>query len=189
MKRTLVIANLFLITSFITGCSSSQKPVPATISDIVVSTTYDPEAKFPRMAYYAFLRKRPEREGLPPEATLIVRRIRDSIKHELKSKGYQTYKDHEIDYLVDYQIAMQHNISVLAERSEIAGQEWISIVGIPDDFVQGALVLDVIDVNTLKPVWRGVCNADIVLAPVSEEEKELRVRYVIQQLLKTFPPK
>ena len=43
-----------------------------------------------------------------------------------------------------------------------------------DNFIKGSLVVDVIDVKSLKPVWRGICNANIALAPVSEQEKGTR---------------
>lgn len=187
MKRIFVL--FIMVTNIVfNGCSSHKQTPPSTISDIVISTTYDPKAKFPDTATYAFLRMDPEKEGLPPEAESIVKRLREALQSGLKSKKYKISKGGEIDYLIDYHIVVQRNVEILAERIQISGQEWLSVVGIPDDFIKGSLVVDVIDVKSLKPVWRGVCNANIALAPVSKQEKETRARYAVRQLLKTFPP-
>ena len=187
MKRIYVL--FIMVTNIVfSGCSSHQQVLPSTISDIVISTTYDPKAKFPNSATYAFLRKDPEQEGLPPEAESIVKRLREAIQDGLKSKKYKISKDGEIDYLIDYHIVATRNVEILAKRTQLSGQEWLSIVGIPDNFIKGSLVIDAIDVKSLKPVWRGVCNANIALASVSEQDKQTRARYAVRQLLKTFPP-
>ncbi|MHC4553071.1 MAG: DUF4136 domain-containing protein, partial [Planctomycetota bacterium] len=70
-----------------------------------------------------------------------------------------------------------------------AGEEWITVVGMPDDFIEGALVVDVIDYTNLRTVWRGVCHVNIALLEVSETEKQQRVQYAVKKLLETFPPK
>ena len=178
-----VIANIIF-----SGCSGRQQEAPGTISDIVISTTYDPQAKFPRTATYAFLRLKPEQIGLPPEALYIVKRLRNAIQDELKNKKYKLSESGEIDYIIDYRIVAEHNIEILDERSRFSGLEWLSVVGSPNNFIKGALVIDAIEVKSLKPVWRGVCNANIASAPVSEEEKQARSRYAVKELLKTFPP-
>jgi hypothetical protein len=55
MKRIIVL--FIMVTNMVfNGCSSYQHTPPSTISDIVISTTYDPKAKFPDTATYAFLR-------------------------------------------------------------------------------------------------------------------------------------
>lgn len=183
--------NMFIccvfVVAVISGCSKPLEQ-PETMSDMQVVTTYNPQAAFPKSAAYTFLRERPEQEDLPEDAQVIVRRLRDAIKDQLKDKKYKSAKD-QIDYIVDYEIVAEYSIGVLAERSEIQGEEWITVIGVPSDFIKGALVIDVIDAVKLKPVWRGVCNANIALAEVSEDEKDRRAQYAVQELLKTFPPK
>ena len=158
------------------------------MKDMQIVTAYDPQATFPASAKFAFLRQRPEEIPMDEESQGIIRRVRDAVKDELKSKKYKPGK-YEIDYIVDYQIVAQQNMSILAERAEIEGEKWIAVVGVPDDFVQGALVIDVIDAKDLSPVWRGLCNVNIALDEVSDEEKNLRAQFAVQELLKTFPPK
>ena len=181
---------LFMVMSIVfSGCSNNQKTPPSTMSDIIINTTYDPKARFPSTATCAFLRKSPEQEGLIPEAESIVKRIRKALQDGLKNKKYKISKGEEIDYLIDYRVVAQQNVKILAERTKVSGLEWLNVVGIPDNFIKGSIVVDVIDVKTLKPVWRGICNANIALAPVSEKEKQARAKYAVRQLLKTFPPK
>ena len=185
-KSVMLICGLLAIVT-IGGCTKALEQ-PASMLDIKIVTTYAPQAAFPASASYAFLRQRPEQEAGSDEAKVIIRRLRDAIKDELASKRYKQAKG-EIDYIVDYQLVAQYSMSILAERTEIEGEDWISVIGVPDDFVQGALVIDIIDTATLKPVWRGLCNANIALAEVSDEERNHRARYAVQQLLKTFPLK
>ena len=189
MKTRMMIVLWVIAAMFIAGCSTPTIEQPATMTDLKVSTSYDPAAKLPRSATYAFIRQRPENETLSAQEQVIVRRVRDALQEGLASKGYKTGNITEVYYLVDYQIVAEQNISIIAERSRSGGQEWMTIVGVPDSFVTGALVVDVFDVNSLRPVWRGVCNANIATAPVSEEEKINRAKYAVQELLKTFPPK
>ena len=171
----------------LSGCNSNQAVKPATISDISVVTTYDPQVKIPRSGVYVFVRMEPE--NLTPEATLISKRIRAALKDEFKAKGYKPYKDSKVDLLVDYTIVAQQSVNIIAQRSQVAGREWMTVVGVPDNFITGSVVVDIMDAKALEPVWRGVVNANIATAPVSEEEKQKRVKYAIQQLLRTFPPK
>jgi len=172
---------------FIGGCTKTLEQ-PVTMSDVQIVTAYEPQANFPKSASYAFLRRGPEQEDMSDEQKVIVRRVRDAIKDELASKKYKAAAEDQIDYIVDYQLVAQHSVSILAERTQEDGQDWMTIMGVPDDFIEGALVIDVIDVAHLKLVWRGLCNVNVALADVSDEERNQRVRYAVQELLKTFPP-
>ena len=187
MKEILALA-IIVSTICFTGCKRSDK-APDTISDMVIGTTYNPQAKFKDSATYVFSREEPEEEGLQPEVIPIVKRVRQLLQDELRTKKYNISKDKEPDYLVDYYIMAEQGLQVLAVRAETSDQEWLSIVGIPDEFIKGSLVIDVIEAKTLKPVWRGICNANVASVGVSEKEKDKRVKYAVQQMLKTFPPK
>ena len=187
MKKCIMLISVLVAMVSIGGCTKTLEQ-PVTMSDVQIVTAYEPQAAFPKSASYAFLRKRPEQEEMSAEAKVIIRRLRDAIKDELASKKYKAAKEDQIDYIVDYQLVAQYSISILAERTQVEGQDWMTIVGVPDDFIQGALVIDIFDAAQLKPVWRGLCNVNIALADVSDDEKNKRARYAVQELLKTFPP-
>ena len=59
----------------------------------------------------------------------------------------------------------------------------------PNDYVTGALLVQIIDAKSMEPVWLGAFNADMTLTSVSEQEKQERVGYAVHELLKNFPPK
>jgi len=187
MKSFITLAIIISAIVF-TGCNQTEK-VPETISDMVIGTTYDPKASFQGSATYAFLRDEPEKESLQPEVISIVRRVRQALEDELKTKRYSISKGEKPAYLVDYHIVAEQSIQVLAARIETADKEWLSIIGIPDNFIKGSIVVDVIEAKTLKPIWRGLCNANVASFEVSEKEKDERVKYAVRQMLKTFPPK
>ena len=63
------------------------------------------------------------------------------------------------------------------------------MVGFADDYVKGALLVEVIDARKFKPIWRGLCNANVTLNDVAEKEKDERVNYAVKELLRTFPRK
>ena len=187
MKMHYMLISGLAAMVLIGGCSKTVEQ-PVSLSDVQVAAAYAPQAAFPKSASYAFLRKRPEQEEMSDDTKVIVRRLRDAIKAELAAKRYKAAAEDQIDYIIDYHVVAEYSISILAERTQEDGQEWLTVIGMPDDFIEGALVIDVIDVAQLKLVWRGLCNANIALADVSVEEKNQRVRYAVQELLKTFPP-
>ena len=81
------------------------------------------------------------------------------------------------------------DINILVGKSKIEGNEWISALVVPNDYVSGALLVQIIDAKSMEPAGLGVFNAYITLAFVSEQEKQERVGYAVRELLKTFPPK
>jgi hypothetical protein len=186
IKKILALA-IIIPTICITGCKRSEK-APETISDMMIGTTFNPQAKFQDSATYVFSRKEPENEGLPSEVLPIVKRVRLLLQEELRTKKYNISKDKEPDYLVDYHITAEQGLKIIAARAETSDQVWLSVLGIPDEFVKGSLVVDVIDAKTLKLSWRGICNANFASVGVNEKEKDKRAKYAVQQMLKTFPP-
>lgn len=47
--------------------------------------------------------------------------------------------------------------------------------------------MNIVDPKTGKVIWRGVCEARIIVN-ISEEEKVKRIDYAIRRLLEQFPP-
>jgi len=185
-KLNSVVLLFVIFISF--GCHSDQLANPASMSDITVATTYDPQINIPQKGFYAFIGMALEQENLNSESAQIQKRITTALGGELKAKGYKPYKNGKMDLLIDYTVVAQHSINIFAERTEADGSEWLSVVGVPDKFIEGAVVVDIINPKTLKPIWRGVVNANVATTPASEAEKEARAKYAMQQLMKTFPP-
>ena len=96
MKKIFILS--IVVTNIVfNGCTNNQQTLPSTMSDIVISTTYNPKARFPDTATCAFLRLDPEKEGLPPEAESIAERIREALQDGLENKKYKISKSGTID--------------------------------------------------------------------------------------------
>jgi hypothetical protein len=170
------------------GCHSDNKPVPQTLSNVNVTTSYSSAAKFPAGSNYAFVTFASD-EGRSDEADQIDRRIQKALSDELKKKGYKPGEYANINFFVAYTFGLQQQIDVLIGKSKVQGNEWISVVTTAKDYVNGALLVQIIDAKSMEPVWLGVFNADIRLVSVSEQAKRERVGYAVRELLKAFPPK
>jgi hypothetical protein len=180
---------LCLTVLAVSGCAASKKAeMPQTLSNVSVRTSYSPTVKFSAGSKYAFVNFASDSD-LGTEAALIGQRVQTALTNELKKKGYKPSEYTDISFFVAYTGRIQQQINILAAKSKIQGNDWISAVVVPNDYVSGALLVQIIDAKSMEPVWLGVFNADIMLSFVSEQEKKERVGYAVHELLKTFPPK
>jgi hypothetical protein len=184
-----IVSIMLAAVIFIGGCNSEKKAaVPQTFSNVSVRTASSPDAKFPAGSKYAFVKFVSASEQ-DDEAGMIYQRIQKSLSSELKKKGYKPGGYSDVSFFVSYALGLQQEINVLVGESKTQGKEWIAAIVVPNDYVTGALLVQVIDAKTMEPVWLGVFNADVALASVSEKEKQERVGYAVQKLLTAFPPK
>ena len=181
---------LVLITMMIIcGCAANrQTTAPSTLSNVGVRTSFSPAAQFPRGSHYAFVQFASASDRSEEEAR-IEQRLRTSLSNELKSKGYKPGEYSDIDFFVVYTLGLQHEIEVLIGKSKVQGNEWITALVAPNDYVSGALLVQMIDAKKMEPVWLGVFNADVALVSISERDKQERADFAVRELLKQFPPK
>ena len=183
-----IVSIMLVAVLFIGGCNLEKKAaMPPTLSNVSVRTSYSPAEKFSTSGKYAFVMFASDDQDT--EVGKIGQRIQTAISKELKKKGYKAGEYSDIRYFVAYNLLVQHEIDVLISKSKTEGEEWISAVVVPNDYVTGALLVQIIDAKSMEPVWLGAFNADMALTSVSEQEKQERVGYAIHELLKNFPPK
>jgi hypothetical protein len=183
VKLSVVVA----VIVFVGGCNEENKTVvPQTLSNVGVRTSFSTTAKFPAGSKYAFTNIISDSES-NSEAGMIYQRIQKSLSSELKKKGYKPGEHSDVSFFVDCTLGFQREI--LVSKSKIHGNEWMTAIVVPNDYVTGALLVQIIDAKSMEPVWIGVFNADIAFASVSEKEKQERVGYAVHELLKAFPPK
>jgi hypothetical protein len=188
MKSAIFSFGIAMIIA-VSGCSMFKKATtPATFENAGVRTSYSPSAKFPSGAKYAFVQFASD-DAQDSEIAMISQRIKNALAGELKQKGYKPGEYEGVDFFVVYDLGLQREIDVLVAKSKVQGNEWITAVVAPSDYVYGALVVQMINAKTMEPVWLGVFNADVALKSVSEQEKQERVKYAVRELLKSFPPK
>jgi hypothetical protein len=188
MKAQVLLIVLTAIPLFC-GCQSDKKATePQTLSNVSVRTSYSPAATFPEGSKYAFVTMASDSDQ-NPEVAKVYRRIQTSLSKELKTKGYQAGEYADIRFFVVYTLGLQQQMDILIGKSKIQGNEWISALVVPNDYVSGALLVQIIDAKSMGPVWLGVFNADVALVSVGEPQKQERVEYAVHELLKQFPPK
>ena len=180
---------LLVLPLMICGCHRGEKTaVPLTMSNLSIRTSYNPSTLFPPGRKYAFVKPSSDiEEG--SEAALIYQRIQKALTNELKHKRYKLSESADVSLLVVYTAQVEQQINVLMSKSKSQGNEWITAFVVPNDYVTGALLVQIVDAKSLEPVWLGVVNADITLAAATEKEKQERINYAVNELLKTFPPK
>jgi hypothetical protein len=184
-----IISCILTTVVIVSGCNSGkQAAMPDTLSNVSVVTSHSPTAQFPAGSKYAFVKYASESDQ-DTEAGLIIQRIQTELNNELKKKGYKPGEYSDVRFFVSYTLGVKQEIVILAGKSKSQGNEWISAVLVPNDYVSGALLVQIIDAKTMEPVWVGVFNADVQLASVDEGAKRERVRYAVRELLKTFPAK
>jgi hypothetical protein len=181
----------FILTTVIivSGCNSGKKAAtPDTFSNVNIVTAHSPAAQFPAGSKYAFVKFASDIDK-DSEAGLIVQRVETALTNEMKKKGYKPGEYADVKFFVSYALGIEQEIVILASKSKSQGNEWISAMVVPNDYVSGALLVQIIDAKTMEPVWLGVFNADVTLASVDEKTKRQRVGYAVGELLKTFPVK
>lgn len=189
-QMVMTVSVCFCLLAFV-GCGTTAPEADplANISDLQVKTAFDSTTSFPKQAAYKFVRLEPEREGYNPEATKMYRRIRQSLQQQLLSKGYRhSDGSGSAQYVVDYRVVGRQSRDLVTQRVEDDGRQWLEVAGVGAEFAEGSLIIDVIDVNTLKPVWRGVSNLKIQMQAVSDSVKDRRVEYIVSKILEDFPP-
>jgi len=173
------------------GCQlwqGKEAAVPSTLSNVSVVTAYQPSAQFPRGSTYAFVKLASD-EDMSDAAAAIDQRLQKAFAAELKSKGYKPSKGADTDLFVVYTLGIRQQVDVLLAKSKEPGREWIAAVVAPQNYVNGALLVEVIDGKKMEPAWLGVFNADVGLVTVDDKAKDERVAYAVKNVLKTFPPK
>ena len=169
------------------GESESTSTMPATFSDVIVTTSYDPEASFSKEGSFAFLVYQAELDpALGIDYAAVDNRIREAIQKELTRKGFKYGITENLRYHVTYEVVVepQYEQKIINPFDE----DWMTVLELKD-YAKGALVVKFRNADSPKPIWAGIFNGSTLLGKVSEQEKEERVAFAIGELLKSFPPK
>jgi len=75
----------------------------------------------------------------------VNQRIQTALSKELKKKGFKPGQYSGVGFYVVYNLGLQHQVDILIGKSKSQGNEWISAVVVPNDYVSGALLVQMID--------------------------------------------
>jgi hypothetical protein len=123
---------------------------------------------------------------------LVVARIRRAIETELRMLGFKKVPASP-DFIVTYHAALEDHLSESAVDNaydtamyQRYDQNWT--YQYTSAWVQGTLLIDILDAQAGELVWRGSAQAEITMN-ASDDEKDKRVDEAVHKILKAFPPK
>ena len=162
-----------------------------------VTQDYDPGTDFSGYRTYAWQPQPEEKTGDPRlDAPLLHKRIRAAIDTVLPQQGYQKV-DTAPDFYVQYYVAIKERMdstrsSVYVGGGTGGGGSGVGVsVGIPlgaATYEEGTLVIDILEPEERKLVWRGASTRKLKYAD-SPEESERLVKEVVAKILSQFPPR
>jgi hypothetical protein len=186
MRRALIACSI-LSNLYLAGCGTAPVTAPGSLTDVRVSTTFDPEVAFTTGAY-GFLHMQPEPEGdLQIDFAEVDNRVREALYHSLKRKGFRYSDTEDLKYLVSYRVLIEpeYEMEILNPFDE----DWKAVARMKEH-AKGALVVKIRQLPSAKPVWIGIFDATILMGQeLTAEEKDANMAYVVGKLMSTFPPK
>ncbi|MGZ5181574.1 MAG: DUF4136 domain-containing protein [Ramlibacter sp.] len=186
MKNKLrVAAASVLATLVFTGCGSTPQ----------VGSDADHGANF--SGYHSFALVRRDRlavlrPGDPMQNPLVVSRIEEEIKQDLLHKGYTLETDPaHADLVVDFTIGTHERLDIQSFPGgwgggpPLAGPRWGNDLDVHQAH-EGALAIDIYDVQARRPVWHGWAQKDLTRKDI--EQSSAPIHEAVASVLAKFPP-
>jgi hypothetical protein len=164
---------------------------------------YDPKVDFSAPKTFAWM-PGPRLSVDDPriDAPLLEKRIREAVASQLETRGYTRKLAGTPDFYVAYQVALKGKLSVKPVPSVYGfdpgwgwhhrGQFGSGPTGTGPyvkDAEAGSLILDIIEPEGSKLVWRGYIEAHIDPDRDSERKKIERINEAFRLLFEPFPPR
>ena len=123
---------------------------------------------------------------------MVQRRIRTAIENQFKAQGFEKTTSSP-DFYVSYHAALQDHMSqtMVDDRYDNASYAGYSTNWEHDythAWLEGTLLIDVLDVETVELVWRGSAQAELT-ENATDDERDKRVKEAVRKMLENFPPK
>lgn len=186
MLRVLLVGGILSVV-VLAGCETTPATLPSSLTNVRVSTTFDPEATFPTGAY-GFLHMQPEPQGaLQIDFAEVDNRVRNALYKSLKQKGFKYSDKKDLNYLVSYRVLIEpeYEMEILNPFDE----DWKAVAKMKEH-AKGALVVKIRKLPSADAVWIGIFDATVLMGQEStKEEKDAGMAYIVGSLMKTFPPK
>ena len=160
MKTLKLLAIGFLLTAFITSCSTTK-------------ITYDKNVDFSQYKTYAFYKKGLKALRIPPKKKKMVLR---AVSEVLLEKGFT--KSSKPDFIVNIFTDIHDRIDVYpGYYSPFYRRNYI------EKSKEGTVFIDIVDLKTKKVVWSGSQY-------INYKHNDLKaIKKAVYKLLENFPPK
>ncbi|UTA48188.1 DUF4136 domain-containing protein [Simiduia sp. 21SJ11W-1] len=180
---------LVAVFTLLVGCSS----LPQADSD------WDENFDFSKVKTYSFIDRAKLRDMTPLTSDITRNRIENAVERNMAAKGIAYEKDAtKADILVSYHVTTKDKQDI---RTYNAGVKhcWNCRWGIGMgmgvstrevrvmDYVEGTLIMDMIDTQSQESVWRGMLSARISDLKTQRERIE-SINLAVNTILAQFPP-
>ena len=159
----------------------------ATVYD--VEHDYDKQVNFANFKTYDWM-KVPEDSGMD---NLNLQRVKNAANAELKAKGLMLKSDNP-DFLIAEHLGNKGIVQVSSwgygygHHRVYWGGYWGMHGGVSTyNFEEGSLILDFVDSESKKMIWRGVAKARIDNIKTPEKRDKI-INDAVHEILKKFPP-
>ena len=168
-----ILGMIVIAVLFLAGCSS-----------ITVNQDYDPAYDFNKLKTYGFI---PITEDAGIDQ-LNATRLGDAIKTNLDAKGYTLAEN--ADFGIALFFTKDTKTSIQSTGGYGYGYRGYGGMGgstYVNQYEQGTLVIDFVDMAKQELVWRGVGTGILDETPSVEERTE-KINNAVTQILEQFPP-
>lgn len=125
------------------------------------------------------------KHGKPVSNDLLDARVKSAVNAELGAKGMK--EGEEPQFFVIYYAAIDHQIDVTV-IDDYYGEPWHSRSGTYiRQYDRGTLLVDVVDAERNKIVWRGIARGEVDLLANAKEKTE-RINEAVRRIFRKFPP-
>ena len=178
--RALPLSATLLSLALLSACSSYN-----------VTYDYDVTATFSRYRTFDYYTSK---KGTGGTTTLMDKRVRAAVEHELQAQGFAMETKTDPDFLVTYYPIVQDRKVRTAVRM---GGGWgyrpfYGGVGVSTSEVrhykEGTIVIEIVDFKTNQLIWQGAAAGALTGLNSPEDANEI-VPKAVHDILAKFPPK
>jgi hypothetical protein len=148
-----------------------------------VKYDYDKSANFTSLKTYDWL-------PIPVNTnidSLTIERVKNAVNAGLQAKGLMMTSDNP-DFLIAQHLGKKTEVTDMGysygpHRIDRWGGRISTL-----EYAEGSLVLDFVNAESKKMIWRGVAKAEVNNADTPDKKEKL-INEAVQEILKNFPPK
>jgi hypothetical protein len=161
-----------------------------------VSEDYEPGTDFSGYRTFDWFPGGRAASGNPEvDNPFLDRRVRDALVRELGSRGFIKVEDRTPDFFVNYHVSVREKVSSSGISLGTGVGSWGSSGGVgvgvstPSvrTYEEGTLVIDVLDAESKRLVWRGTGSQAVKSSP-KPEETTAAVDRAVAAIVAQFPP-
>ena len=184
MNTMLRLCGVFLTTVVLNACGA-----------IPVSTDFNPEWQMPASPSYAWM-KRPSNKLDPMvDNDLVEARVHRAVDEQLAAKGFAlAASEGAANVLVTYHIGEEEKLDINSFHSSYGyypcwhcwGPRYDSDIWV-SQYTEGKLVIDIVDAQTKKLVWRGAAERRVPSFK-TPQERDTYMRQTVTAIFQKFTP-